>query len=323
LNQILAAAGPSPVAAQDIAKASASASASFKAIGGRPSSLLGAGAVLSEQFKSPEESFQRIKTLSDQLFKKRARIQGADDLQGLELIRALPRLAEEGRLRSAGGEKQRLTKFLGEAGALQAIEALTNRSDKVQQRITSIRQARGEAGTEDAPIRQALRTILSDPKASATAGKQQAEQRSKVAKENRLATGRLLLQNFRQARDAALRRQGSSEAFIQLSQFAEVPLDLINQGRGIFTGDTAARTRLRELFEQRSLPGQRNFVGAEGFEKQGPGPPLAERVERFLERNEETQQAQQRAAEKMERAAEKMNREGDRPAATQPSNQTE
>jgi hypothetical protein len=264
------------------------------------------------------------------LFKKRSRIKGADDLQGLELIRALPRLAEQDRLLSAGGEPQRLTKFLGEAGALQAIEAIQNRPEKIESRIASIRQARERAGGRRSPLRKSLSTIQSDPQASAVLAKQRAEQREAVGREARLAQPENLLQAVINERDRVMRNRGFGEGAITLSSVEPNVNRMVFGLVSAFTGRSGAAEQLRHLRRQNRLPGMSQFVDEDRSTRLGDRQ-LLQRIERFLDGQDDAAEKQQQAAESMKQAAEAMQRgaggggggAGGASPATQPSNQTE
>jgi len=349
IAKTLAAAGPSPVAAQDIAKAASSASASFSAIGGQDESLLGLGAVLSEQFKTPEASFERVKSLSDQLVKKRSRIKGAEGLTGFELIRALPRLAEEGKLQSKGGEAQTLQEFLGEANALQAIQAIQQQQAAIEKRIRAVRQAEGAAGTERGLLSQKVR--LAPEGAQAVTAKERQTQRREVAEEKRFGTANTLAdavaqealariqkgelgagaQGFgpfsaRQTEFLAERGFTATQRFFQTDkEFLRARLDNIKdpklkrQVRRVLNPAQAAKSDRAADRTTAEEEGLRQLIIARGRRQQQE----TEEARGLVEDQRETTEAMRGAAEAMERSAKRLERATDQRRSAARQSQSE
>ncbi|MBL4701956.1 MAG: hypothetical protein JKX85_11930 [Phycisphaeraceae bacterium] len=152
INKVLAAAGPSPVMASRIAESASVAAEIFAAIGGQDEELLALVGVLSEATKSPEQASEKVKSLSDQLRKKKALglidLSGRTDLVGMDLIDALPTLAKEGRLKTESGDAVGVEKFLSESQAIQGLGLIQKQRGKITDRIVSIKQAEAQTGTK-------------------------------------------------------------------------------------------------------------------------------------------------------------------------------
>lgn len=185
LNKILAAAGPSPVMADQIAGAASITSVPFAGIGGSDEELLALLGVLSEATRSPDDAGQKIKSLSDQIFKKRHLISGADGLEGLELIRALPRLAEAGQLTGESGEAVNVQKFLGEANAMQALAMIQSLDPKVSSRLADVNAAQAGTGGDADLLARAIG--LDDVQGEAAKLLRTSTQGREVSEEDRLA----------------------------------------------------------------------------------------------------------------------------------------
>jgi len=147
LNKMLAASAKTFATMEELARAIPQATAAFAAIGGQDESLLALMSVLTQQFKSPEMAAERIASLSQQIQKKRGQIVGGEQLTAEQIIMNLPELAAAGRLRDESGKKSvTMTKFLGEAGAIQAMQAITEQRGAIQARYEDIRMAERETG---------------------------------------------------------------------------------------------------------------------------------------------------------------------------------
>ena len=184
MNKLLAAAGKSPEKVGAIASSASTASVSWANIGGTDEELLAMGAVLSKPFKTPEAGFERIKSLSSQLVRKRSRINfKGEALEGLELVQALPRLAREGRLLSEGGEPMKLSKFVGEANAMEAVSALGKLDKQVAERLKIVEKAERLTGTDRSPL--ARRRLIGDKEMRAVMMSQREIERLQQVQESR------------------------------------------------------------------------------------------------------------------------------------------
>lgn len=193
INKILAGAGPSPVMADKIAGAMAKTTVPFSQIGGQDEELIAMMGVLSEATETPADAAARIKSLSDQLVKKRGLIEGGENLEGLALIRALPGIAAAGGLSSEGGGKVDLNKFLGEANAIQAMELIQKLDPKITSRLADIQAAEAGTGTDADLFSQARNITMQDPQMAADKLARMAEQRRMLREENELGANERLV----------------------------------------------------------------------------------------------------------------------------------
>lgn len=158
INKVLAAAAGSPVGGADIARTAAIASTSFAAIGGGDEGLLATLAELTKTFRSPEAAGERIKSLADQIDKKRASLSAdtqrqLEGKQGLELIDTIASLSESGELKLKPTGKDKLPQsvtaqeFLAESNAVQAFRAIGKQRQEIAATLTKVRQAETTTGT--------------------------------------------------------------------------------------------------------------------------------------------------------------------------------
>ncbi len=210
LNKVLAAAGPSPVLASRIASAASSASVPFAAIGGSDEGLLSLLSVFSETFKTPEAAAERIKSISEQVSKKRAtgRIKGAGNLKGLALLRALPELAEQGRLLSEGGKPQSVEKFLGEGNAIAALAQIVSQREKIDKSLRNVVAAERQTGGAADLLSQRFEIIGGDPRAAVVLEAQRGAEARALAEENRFAEADKLGDALRDAELATQTKRG-------------------------------------------------------------------------------------------------------------------
>lgn len=139
LGKLLIAAGPSPANVTDIAAGVGTAASGFAAMGGTGDELLAMLGVLSGPNKNVDASAERIKSVSDQINKKRGRIvEGDKPLEGLALIRALPRYAREGRLRGERGDQSTLEDFLGEQNAVSAVRDIDRQGTTIGAQVNKM-----------------------------------------------------------------------------------------------------------------------------------------------------------------------------------------
>ena len=201
INKILAAAGPSPVMADEIAAASAIATQNYASIGGNDEELLGMMGVFAEATKNPEAAGQQLNSLTTQILKKTAKGQidlsgGYENLKGLELFRALPELAKQGRLltpetidkdgNAVRGKPINVERFIEEDLALKAFSSIMRNGDQIDARIGSIYAAQANTGgTGDLLYRSAN---LSNEKADAVMSAEKAKQQRELSEENRFGT---------------------------------------------------------------------------------------------------------------------------------------
>lgn len=200
INKILAAAGPSPVKASEIATAAAAATQNFSAIGGSDEQLLAMMGVFAESTKSPEAAGEQLNSIATQILKKQAK--GQIDLSGrfegiggLDLIRALPELEAEGRLRAASTRNARgelvpgravsAAVFLEESNALKAFNTIMGREAEIDERLASVRAA--EAQTGGGRDLLLVSSSLSNTKADAVLFAERAKQGRELSEENRFA----------------------------------------------------------------------------------------------------------------------------------------
>ena len=185
LNKLILAAEGSPVGPGQIATQATTAATSFANIGGSDEALLAMGAVMIKSFKSAEASFQRIKSLSSQIFKKGELIdfEEGKELKGIELIQNLSRLGREGRLQTESGEVVDVKKFLGEVNAIEALKSF----EKREAEILGLRRTLIESeGTDADTLRRNLEIAGGDPILSKEKGLRRAQQRKLVGEEQDL-----------------------------------------------------------------------------------------------------------------------------------------
>jgi len=193
VNKVLAASKDAPTMASEVANAASIASAAWAEIGGMDESLLAVGGILSETFRTPMAASEKIKSLADQLVKKREQIDftGMEKLGGLDLVLALPQLAKEGRLRGPMtaegelGEAMGLTKFLGESNAIMAMSLLKKREADVRERIKVVESAEAETGTETDRLTLRQKVVGADEQLQAIKDKRVEEQRRQLTEEKR------------------------------------------------------------------------------------------------------------------------------------------
>jgi len=269
VNKILAAAGPSPVMAQEIAEAAAIAAPSFAGIGGGDEELLATLAVMAEPFKTPEAAAQRIKSVSDQLLKKRRFITDprAATMSGLDLIRALPGFAAEGKLRTEGGKKVDLTEFLAESNALQFMEIFGKQEKDIASRLDDVKRAEMETGSGDLLARR-FAIVAGDPTSVAVSKAERAEQRRLLQEENLFAVPEKLADAAIDQAIVGMRRRGASELAVWARRAAE--------------GITRLGTTSQQYYNL--VQGSRRGREAEYLAKMGVMAGSTEDIEQFSER---------------------------------------
>lgn len=142
--------------------------------------MLAITGVLSRAFKSPELASERIKTLSSAVSFKRQFIKS--DLEGLELLNALPDLAKQGKLLDEKGVPElNLDKFLGSKEAISGLDQLLKQKDEIERVLKKVKDAERLTGTAQGLLTVRRGIVESDPQLRA-------------AKDKRIATERLLLQ---------------------------------------------------------------------------------------------------------------------------------
>ncbi len=225
LNQILAAAASSPVAAQDIASVLSAATSSWAAIGGKPEELLALGGVLSQVFKTPEATAERIKSLADQVARKIGEVKyrplegpalpGAPEQwrygplpQGLELLTTLPELAQAGRLR-AGGKRVDLQGWITESLGQQALREILKQEPAITARLGEIVTAREETGTGRDLLARRAAAAGADVQLAAVTAAEIGRERREAGEEARPGVIAQLAQALRDELLADLRARGA------------------------------------------------------------------------------------------------------------------
>ncbi len=282
LNEVLAAAGPSPVMAPKIARAASTATAQFSAIGGTATELLAMLSIQSETFKTPEAAAQMIKSVSDQVKKKRHLIKTDEGLTGLELLRALKRYGTEGKLFDESGKRVDYKKFLGEGQAITAVDVLLERGQDITDRLSGIQEAGRLTGTDQGLLTKKFRMAGLDTHLSAVFEKQAAEQARQIAEEDRFAAATLLVDSIRSKLVSYDVKKGYG-AF-----------NIFRTKANFFASRVLAGTDerfLEELFRDSAdvSGGITGGLQLDEFENAGQalGQPLIQRVRRFLSRDRE------------------------------------
>lgn len=220
IDKILAAAGPSPVMADEIARAMSVAGPSFAQLGGQDEELLAMLAVMAEPFKTPEAASQKIKALADQLVKKRDLIgdKGAAGMSAMELIQNLERFGAEGKLRTEGGKRADVTKFLGETSAIQALYQYGQQRAQIEARTAEVYAAQAALPGEGL-LAKGFRVAEQDPMLAAVTIAEKARQRMQISEEDRLAAPNRLAQALIDERQATARERGAWEATLTLDRW--------------------------------------------------------------------------------------------------------
>jgi len=220
LNKLIIAAEASPVGPGRIAGQATTAATSFAAIGGSDEALLAMGAVLIKSFKNAESSFQRIKSLSSQIFKKGELIdfEPGKELRGIELIQNLSRLGREGRLRTESGDVVDAKKFLGEVNAVEALKAFEKRESE----ILALRQQLIESETTDS---RTLRRNISIAQGDTALNREKflriAQQKRKVTEETDLGEQFLQTQSLEEREDQITREKNRGKSFGEIRNIIE------------------------------------------------------------------------------------------------------
>lgn len=245
INKVLAAAGGSPETAERIARSASIAGVDFASIGGQDEALLAIIAELGKTFKTTDIGAERLKTLSATIQAKRGLIDS--DLQGLDLINALPRLAEEGRLTSEKGDAVRnLNTFLGSKEAIAALAAITSKRPEISAVRRDVELAERQTGTAGDILAQRQAIVESDPKLRAALSERIALNRVQLQRETQLGPTTLRADQFMHDLERGARDRGSTEFGIFLQKM------LLGTGR-FFLGDeqfledqAGTRERMRE-----------------------------------------------------------------------------
>lgn len=241
LNKVLTAAADSPVLGTDIARVAAIPATSFRQIGGQDESLLALVAKLTETFKTPEQAAEKVKSISDQLIKKRKNIDlagsGFEDAQGLDLILALPELAKQGRLKSEGGKVLDAQKFLGESQAIQGLQAITDRKGDIFAARDKIAAAEAATGTGDDLFARQL--AVGNDRIRAVELKRQQEQAAQTLQEQTLGAANLRGDAAQAAIDRKIRETFGSGF---LGQFAALSVDAAGSAGRTVLGDDSGLT---------------------------------------------------------------------------------
>ncbi|MCG8407566.1 MAG: hypothetical protein MI923_20405 [Phycisphaerales bacterium] len=247
LNKTLTAAADSPISAGRFAQSASVASASFSAIGGQDEELFALLSVFAETFKTPEQAAEKIKSLSGQLNKKRHLISGAEGLQGLELIRALPGLANEGRLQSESGDTVDLTKFLGEIQANEAITQYVAREGEISRRLKLIEDAERLTDTSEGELTKKFGFIKRDPKAQSALEADRERQRRELGEEDAFGVTTNRANAIVDEFTAENRKMGIPEQLIWLAQ-KRMGFQRFVEGDAAFVANPSGNTNFIETF---------------------------------------------------------------------------
>lgn len=221
INKTIAAAAPSPVGASDIARVAAVPAVSFKEIGGTADELLALVGVLAKVFKNENTAAEKIKTLADQVGKKREFIDPAallklekifnlPKIEGLELLRQLPGLAKAGALSTtADGPPVTLREFLSEQNAVVALKAIQAAAPEIRDQVQAIQTAGRQTGTPEDQLAKKFSFVREDPKLSANRRSAIAKEKRELAEEEDLAVANKLADAFVDERLTRVRERGS------------------------------------------------------------------------------------------------------------------
>lgn len=217
INKNLAAALESPVTAGQIARASSIAATEFAAIGGGDEALSALVATLAKPFKTAQLGAERIKTLSAAVAAKRSLI--GSDLEGLDLLFALPDLAEAGKLKDKKGKAvTSLDEFLGSKEAVSGLGQILKQRDEIMRVRRQVEQAELDTGTDRDLLTGALALVSSDPMLVSARQARIAKQRRELGEENKFGPTTLLANRFADDITRDLREADVPEALISLQK---------------------------------------------------------------------------------------------------------
>jgi hypothetical protein len=192
ISKSLAAAGPSNVRTDDLAKALSTATVSFAAAGGTQEELFAMGSVFSNLFKSPEAASEKINSLTRQLQKNIGDLESKSapdvgpvyDPRGLELISILPDLERAGAITRGEGKDRKaigVEELLGDSTAVEGYRAAIGQISLIQARTQEVLNAGNLFG-------QRLGILDRDPSLKAARAADIATERRELAEEGDFAT---------------------------------------------------------------------------------------------------------------------------------------
>lgn len=188
INAVLAGAQSSRLNFEDLTRAIPTLAASAAPGGSSFEETVGSLSVLASSFKTGEQAADRLSALA-------AKTNLDPTLSGLGLTESVRTL------RDVYTPEQR-AEFLGASKELnEAYNAFVANFDAIQQRTGQITAARATAGTDASPVADAIRTVMTDPKAAAAINAKRDELNLEIERENRRAVAEA---NRQAATDRAL-----------------------------------------------------------------------------------------------------------------------
>ncbi|MEM8873840.1 MAG: hypothetical protein AAGD32_06225 [Planctomycetota bacterium] len=254
MNKLLAAAGPSPVPVDEIASAAANAAPAFSAIGATDEELLALGGVYAEIFKNADAGFERANSLAAQVYQKmergQIRLQGEDaNLKGFDLLDALPRLAEEGKLLNAGGKAVGVTQFLEDRNAVFGFEKFREKRDFIRQRVSEVEQAGLDAGTSDSLLR--VKLGFRDTRSEVAEQARISKQKMDVDREEKYGNDELIIQTASEEFLKAIDDEAQASAVPLLGSAKYATYKTLNESNRYLYSNTR---NLKSAFDDQILP---------------------------------------------------------------------
>ena len=205
INMGLVAAAESRLNFEEIARAMPGAAEGGALAGAGSAETFGALSVLAGRFKSGDTAADRLKAFTSAVGLDQGNAEmGRESLQGAGIVDAVQRL-------QAMTEEQRRD-FLGEGQEVNAAYTiLVEEFDKIQNRISTIEEARTASGTERSAIAMRREIAQSDPQLRALQQQRAAENRREIANERANAEKEALRQAQQDTTVAGAKNRGQSE----------------------------------------------------------------------------------------------------------------
>lgn len=163
------------------------------------------------------------------------------------MIRALPGLANEGRLQSESGDTVDLTKFLGEIQANEAITQYVAREGEISRRLKLIEDAERLTDTSEGELTKKFGFIKRDPKAQSALEADRERQRRELGEEDAFGVTTNRANAIVDEFTAENRKMGIPEQLIWLAQ-KRMGFQRFVEGDAAFVANPSGNTNFIETF---------------------------------------------------------------------------
>lgn len=211
VNKFLAAAGGSPVAAEDIARESATAMQAAASAGANDEDVLALVSVLGKAAKSTTIAGTQVAAAMTVLASKRHLIAGGDGMSAYEIMTSMPELEAQGRLLNEKGESVSLLEWDGREEARHAFTGAYTNREEIGRVWMDVARAEAETGGPNDRVMQKIGFGERDERLPLVWAKERAEAARMLQEDADIGESRLTVGALLEERQRRIMQEGGGD----------------------------------------------------------------------------------------------------------------